>query len=171
MEETKDNAVGGKSTNENGGDKGSHGFLSFLIVVFIIGACVFGVVKYFQYWQSKSIVDGSGSTQSNTDGNNHLLKRSATRNDIVVDSDTNLASMGAKYKVIPQIDIENLQITVNYLDENKRILVSKVKNLGNVTKGEKIEFTISIVDISLSDAWNTRYESIAVTGGTVSYFA
>lgn len=91
--------------------KKSHGFLKFLIVVVIIGACIFGIVKFVQYQQSKHEV-GEGTTQGNHDGDKHLLKRSANRNDISVSSDLDLASFGGKYSVIPQTDIDGLEITI-----------------------------------------------------------
>lgn len=151
--------------------KKSHGFLKFLIAILIIGICVFGVVKFIQYLQSQSIVDGNGTTQGNTDGNTHLFSRSANNNDVKIDSDLDLANFGVKYIVMPQTDISNLQITINFLDKNKNVLTSKVENIGNVKQGVQISSSISLFDLGLSVAWNTEYNSIAVTGGTVSYFA
>ena len=156
--------------SENSSEKKSHGFLKFLIAVLIIGACVFGVVKIVQYQQSKQTVDGNGTTQGNTDGNTHLFKRSANNNDISVTSDLDLLSFGVKYAIIPQKDIDGLVVTVNLLDKNKNILKSVVKSLGNVKQGVQVSFSISLLELGISVAWNTQYESIAVTGGTVSYF-
>lgn len=157
--------------SDNDNQKKSHGFLIFLIVIIIVGACIFGIAKFIQCQQSKNIVDGNGTTQGNSDGNTHLFKRSANNNDIIIDSDLDLANLGGKYTVMPQTDIENLQITINYLDKNKNILTSKVQNLGDVKQGVQVNFSISLFDLGLSVAWNTQYESIAVTGGTVSYFS
>jgi hypothetical protein len=152
-------------------EKKSHGFLKFLIVIIIIGICVFGVVKFIQYQQAQSVIDGKGTTQGNTDGNTHLLSRSANNNDVKIDSDLNLANLGVKYIITPQIDISNLQITINFLDKNRKVLTSKVENLGNVKQGVQISASISLFDLGISIAWNTEYNSFAVTGGTVSYFA
>lgn len=88
----------------------------------------------------------------------------------MINSDLDLSSFGGKYIVIPQIDIDNLQITVNYLDKNQNILTSKIENLGNVSKGIQVSFSISLFDLGLSVIWNIQHESIVVTGGTVSYF-
>lgn len=150
--------------------KKSHGFLIFFIVVVIIGICIFGIVKFVQYQRSERDV-GVGTTQGNHDGDKHLLKRSANRDDISVSSDLDLASFGGKYSIIPQTDIDGLEITINYLDSNRNVLQSLVKSLGNVKKGVQVEFSVSLFDLGLSVAWNTEYESIVVTGGTVSYFA
>lgn len=157
--------------SDNANEKKSHGFLVFLIVLVIVGACIFGIVKFLQSQQAQRVVDGNGTTQSNTDGNTRLFKRSANNSDIIIDSDLDLANFGGKYTVSPQTDIDGLQITVNYLDKNKNILTSKVENLGNVKQGVQVSFSVSLFDLGLNVAWNTEYESIAVTGGTVSYFA
>ena len=110
-------------------------------------------------------------TQGNHDGDKHLFKRSANANDIVISSDLDLASLGGKYTINPKTDIDGLVVTINYLDSDKKILHSVVKSLGNVKEGVQINFSISLFDLGISVAWNTKYESIVVTGGTVSYFS
>ena len=162
---------GGYKMSENNSKKKSHGFLKFLIVIFIVGACIFGVVKFVQSQQANQVVDGHGTTQGNTDGNTHLFKRSANINDITYDYDLDLMSLGEKITILPQTDIDGLVITINFLDSNKKILTSISKSLGNVKKGVQVSFSISLMDLGLSVALNTQYNSIAVTGGTVSYFS
>lgn len=164
MSETND--LNENETNEPRGKK-SHGFLKFLIVVLIIGATIFGLVKCAEY---KSTVN-SNTSQGNSDGNTHLLSRSARNSDITVESDLDLSSFGAKYTVMPQTDIDNLEITISFLDENKNVLTSFEKLLGDVKESVQVSFSISLFDMSLTVALQTRYESWTVTGGTVSYFA
>ena len=149
-----------------------HGFLKFVVVMLIIVGILFIVVKCVQSRQSESN-GGSGSqtTQENHDGDKHLFRRSANINDISVDSELDLSSFGGKYVIIPQTDIDGLEITINYMDENRKVLHSVVKTLGNVKQGLQVNFSISLFDLGLSIAWNTKYESVVVTGGTVSYFA
>ena len=156
--------------SDNSSGKKSHGFLKFLIVLLIMGICIFGIVKFVQYQQTK-YEDGQGTTQGNHDGDKQLFRRSANSNDIHFDSNLDLESFGGKYIITPQTDIDGLEITINYLDSNKKILSSIVKSLGNVKEGVQISLAVSLFDMGLSVAWNTRYESIVVTGGTVSYFA
>ena len=150
--------------------KKSHGFLIFLIVAVILGVCIFGIVKFVQYQQTE-YDDGRGTIQGNHDGDRQLFKRSASSNDISVDSDLDLTSFGGKYTVLPQTDIDGLELTIHFLDSNRSVLQSVVKSLGNVKKGVQVSFSISLFDLGVSVAWNTKYESIVVTGGTVSYFA
>lgn len=147
--------------------KKSHGFLKFLIVVLIIGAIVFGLVKCIEYHSSVNSI----TSQGNSDGNTHLLSRSARNSDISVDSDLNLSSFGAKYIIMPKTDIDDLEITVNFLDENNNVLTSFEQTLGDVKESVQVSFSISLFDVSLTVALKTRYETWTVTGGTVSYFA
>ncbi|MDE6000944.1 MAG: hypothetical protein K2G96_01265 [Clostridia bacterium] len=155
-------------TNEN---KKSHGFLKFVIVLILLGACIFGIVKFVQCQQAKQEVDGQGTVQGNTDGNTKLFSRSANNNDITVTDELDLASFGGKYVVVPNSDINGLVITVNFLDSNQSIITSKVQSLGNVKEGVQVSFSISLFDLGITVALKIKYESIAVTGGTVSYFA
>lgn len=152
-------------------EKKSHGLLVFIIVVIVLGLSIFGIVKLVQHTQAQQQIDGQGTTQGNTDGDTKLFSRSANNNDVKISDELDLASFGAKYSVLPQTDISNLEVTVNFLDENKKLLTSVVKPLGNVKEGVQVSFSISLLELGLSVAWNTKYESMAVTGGTVSYFA
>ena len=147
-------------------DKKSHGFLKFLIVLFIIGAIIFAFVKCSEY---KSTVN-SNTSQGNSDGTTHLLKRSARNSDISVESDLDLSSFGAKYTIMPETDIDDLEITVSFLDENKNVLTSFEKSPGDVKESVQVNFSISLFDMSLTVALKTKYETWTVTGGTVSYF-
>lgn len=148
-------------------EKKSHGFLKFLIAVLIIGAVIFGIVKFVEY---KTTVN-SVTSEGNSDGSKHLFSRSARNSDVEVDSDLDLSSFGAKYTIMPNTDIDDLQITVSFLDKNKNVLTSIERTLGDVREGVQVSFSVSLFDLSLSVAWNTKYESWTVTGGTVSYFA
>ena len=164
MNETND--LNENETGEPNGKK-THGFLKFLIVGLIIAAILFGLVKCAEY---KSTVN-SNTSQGNSDGSTHLLSRSARNSDITVESDLDLSSFGAKYTVRPQTDIDNLKITISILDENKNVLTSVEKSLGDVKESVQVSFSISLFDMSLIVALQTRYESWTVTGGTVSYFS
>lgn len=159
--------------------KKRHGFLIFLLVAILIGVVIFVVVKIVQFTGTKQdvgnheLTDGSvqTTTQGNHDGDTKLFHRSARTSDITMDSNLDLASFGGKYVILPQTDIEDLEITINYLDNDRKILDSIVKRLGDVKQGVQVSFSVSLFDLGLSVAWNTKYETYAVTGGTVSYFS
>ena len=151
--------------------KKGHPFLKFLIVFLIIFVCIFGIVKFVDYQKSKQQIDEGGTTQGNHSGDKQLFRRSANINDITYNLDLDLSSLGEKCTIMPNVDIDDLEITLNFLDKNKNLLDSIVKNLGNVKEGLQVNFSISLFDMGLSVAWNTKYTSMVVTGGTVSYFA
>lgn len=71
MKIVNENSQTEESTEESG--KKSHGFLKFLIVILIIGALIFGLVKCAEY---ESSVNPSTS-QGNPDGTTQLFSRSA----------------------------------------------------------------------------------------------
>ncbi len=151
--------------------KKKHGFLKFLIILLIIAAIIFIIVKVVQFQDTKQTVGTEDVFMGNHDGDTKLLHRSARTDDIVVDTDLDLASLGEKFIILPQTDIEDLEITINFLDGDKKFLDSYVKTLGNVKSGVQVSFSISLFDLGLSVAWNTKYSSVIVTGGTVSYFS
>lgn len=145
----------------------SRGLLKSIISILIIGVCILGVVKFVEY---KTTVNRTTS-YGNTDGNLKLLSRSARNGDIKVNSDLDLSSLGAKYTIIPQTDISNLQVTISFLDENKKTINTQVKILGNVKKSNPLNFSISLFDLGIVNALKIKYETLTVTGGTVSYFS
>lgn len=151
--------------------KKSHGGLTFFIVIIVLSVCIFGIVKLIQYQQTKQPVDGQHTTQGNLDGTSHLFRRSANLNDVTISTELDLASFGSKIIIMPKVDISMLEITVNFLDSNKKLLTSTSKQVGNVKKGVQATFSISLFELGFSVAWNTKYNTVAVTGGTVSYFS
>lgn len=164
---------------EENKNKKSHGFLTFIIVILILGGTIFGIIKFIScinsdttstsHTTSSSYNSGSGSGGSNN-STPKPFSRSANNGDIIISSDLDLSAFGGKYIITPQTDINGLVISITYLDKNKKQLTQFTKNIGNVKKGVQVNFSISLFDLGLSVAWNTSYESIAVIGGTVSYF-
>lgn len=148
-------------------EKKSHGFRNFLIVLLIIGLLIFGAVKLIEYKQTENPI----TAQGNSDGSTKLLCRSARISDIQVESELDLVAFGGKYIVTPKTDISGLEVTISFLDNNKKVLTSVKKSLGNVKEGIQTSFSISLFDLSFSVAINTKYDSLTVTGGTVSYFS
>ena len=151
--------------------KKRHPILKFLFIILIVFFCIFAIVKFMDYQNSKQKIDGNGTTQGNHSGDKQLLRRSANINDITYSLDLDLSSFGEKCTITPNVDIEGLEITLNFLDKNKNFLDSITKPLGNVKEGVQVNFSVSLFDMNMSVAWNTKYASIVVTGGTVSYFS
>lgn len=107
---------------------------------------------------------------STTNNDKKLLSRPATYSDVSVTQNQDF-SLSNKFQLIPNTDISNLQITINFKDSNKKDIVSKTKTIGNVTKGKEYTFSFSITEFSLVESFKIAYWNYEVTGGTISYFA
>lgn len=138
-----------------------------LLVLLTFSVAILAMTKCIEYKQTENLT----TSQVNTDGNTKILSRSARNSDVIVVSDLDLSSFGAKYTITPQTDINQLVITITFLDSNKNALISIQKPLGNVKEGVQVNFSVSLFDLGLSVIWNIEYESWTITGGTVSYFA
>lgn len=97
---------------------------------------------------------------------NNITRRSANDNDITVESNLDLAGVGAQYKINPKADIDNLVVRVTFMDKNRDEVTYIVKSLGNVEKDEQVSFTVSIFDLGV-EAIRIVYERVAVVGGIV----
>ena len=164
-----------QDNNQFGENKKGNGFFKVLSVLIILGLLAFVGVKFAQYQFEDDSVQQAGTTkpsnQGNSNSSNKLFTRKANTNDVIVDYDMDLSNFGMKCVVYPQTDINNLELTIEFLDSNKKVLTTKVKTLGNVKKGVQASFSISIGELGLSVAWKTEYSRISVSGGSVSYFA
>lgn len=150
------------SGNEAVKSKG-HPLMGFIIVLLILVTLIFSIFTIRGCILSQNNTD-------NSDGKTSITRRSANINDITIDSVLDLSSMGAKYNIYPKVDIEDLEITISFMDKNRAVLTTVEKRLGNVKEGVQVSFTISLFDLGFSVAWNTTYETTTVTGGTVSNF-
>ena len=127
------------------------------VVVFILILAVFAWAIQFAL------------NQNNTDVPT-LTTRKATINDISISSnESNLISI--EITVVPKYDIDNLEITINYYSDSKKLLKTVTKNLGDVKKGGNYTEQIYITDFSISQIFQLDYCKYSVTGGTVSYFS
>lgn len=152
--------------NSNKNTNNSHGFLKFLVCFIIICGCIFGLVKCAEYLPTVNPITSKG----NSDGNTKIFSRSARKDDLnFIDSGLDLSSLGAKYTFIPNNDINNLQITIIFMDKNKNIIQQIVKSCGSVKKGVKESFSISLFDFGITTALQIKYTSWNISGGTVSY--
>lgn len=144
--------------------KRNHGFLTFLGVVFLILLIIGGVI-----FIAKCTIKQANDGEFNSDGNPVSLNRAATVNDFTLTESISatISNLKESYKLVPNEDIKNLEITFKYYDSNNNIIATKIKNIGNVTKSS--EYTIS-VEHSLSEFFSISKYSYYVSGGTVSYF-
>lgn len=146
-------------------EKKSYGCLiaAILIVVFIVGITI-ALVKIVDINKTNDNSSSSGGSGV------HLFYRDANNGDIVCDMNSDISNLGIKILITPQQDISNLSVLISLYDKNKNVLWSTTKQLGNVTTGNQINVSYSILEIGLSNSLKGNYISVAVVGGTVSYF-
>ncbi len=112
----------------------------------------------------------NSANPNNPDGSKTLLERSATNNDIRVETNNDF-SFSIRSTVTPNVDIHNLDLTFSFLDANNTVLDTKVRNIGNVSADVDYTVEFSLTEFSLTELFYIRKYSVTVTGGTVSYFA
>ncbi len=135
-------------------------WIKALLIILLILISIFAIVKIGECVNSKNL---------NNDGTLNITSRSANNSDINIDLSTEF-SFSMNYELIPKTDIKNLQLTFTFMDNNRNVITTKTKNVGNVTEGTKYTVTISLTEFSLTEIFNIQYAQCNVTGGTVSYF-
>ncbi len=151
--------------SNNNESKKSGGFLKALGVIFLILLIVGGTVFIGKYVYKKY-----GDNNANTDGNPILLTRAATINDISVEQTVKADILLLKdtYTIVPEVDIKNLKIMIEFYDSSESRIYSDTHTLGDVVKSQSYSIT---VNHSLSAIMRISKYSCKVTGGTVSYFS
>lgn len=112
----------------------------------------------------------ANTTNSNNDGGKTFLSRSAKNSDISFEVNDDF-SLRVSFEIVPKVDIDDLQLTFKFLDDDGKLLTTKTKLLGNVKKGSTYNVNFSLTEFSFSQLLNLNSCSTSVTGGTVSYFA
>ncbi len=97
-----------------------------------------------------------------------LISREATNNDINLDTSEEI-SFSINYKMIPYVDIDNLEITFKFYSKDNELLATKVKDVGNVIEGNQYTISISLSEFSFLDLFKINYARYSVTQGTVTY--
>ncbi len=78
--------------------------------------------------------------------------------------------IGIEYEMRAEIRIENLEVTVEFLDKEKNETVSYVRKVGSVAKGEIFNVAISFTEMNMIALLNTEKHRITVTDGMVPNF-
>ena len=106
--------------------------------------------------------------QCNDTSKSNLISRPANNNDIYVNTSEEI-SFNIEYTIIPNVDINGLELTFNYYDKDYNLIATKIEDLNNVKKGISYPISVSLFEFTLSDLFKIEQVSIKVTNGTVSY--
>lgn len=138
----------------------NHSFLKILLILAVIAVIFFGAFK---------VVDCANNPE-NTDGAGKLTSRSARYSDVSI-TQSDEFTLTTKFILVPQTDIDNLEVTIHFSDSSQRIIKSKTKTIGNVVRNGQYTFSFNYNEFSLQETLNIEYWRYEVTGGTVSYFS
>lgn len=138
-------------------------FIAFVVIVLIAIAVIFLIFLI------ENEQDNSGD-KSSSNVINQVTSRDATNRDINIDSKLNVGSLSLDIIILPDSNIDDLEITIKYLDKNHNVLRTDVKRIGNVKAGIQVTKSISLAEFPFSLILKVDSCQIAVSGGTVSYF-
>ena len=107
---------------------------------------------------------GLSSCANSNSNSSKPFTRDATNADVHIDfSYPSLTSVCITIR--PYHDIDNLKLTIKYLDKNGNTITSEQKTIGNVKEGMEYNTYLNVLEFpSKTDKY-----SVGVSGGTVSY--
>lgn len=133
-------------------------WIKALVILIALAIGIFCIVK----------ITECATNDENKDGNGSLISRSARTSDIDIEQSDEF-SISFIFILVSEVDIEDLEVTFKFMDENKDSILNIVKQVGNVSADIQYTISISTSEISLSDRFKIEQYTYSVTGGTVSY--
>lgn len=133
-------------------------WIKALVILIALAIGIFCIVKIAE----------CATNDENKDGNGSLISRSARTSDIDIEQSDEF-SISFIFILVSEVDIEDLEVTFKFMDENKDSILNIVKQVGNVSADIQYTISISTSEISLSDRFKIEQYTYSVTGGTVSY--
>ena len=70
--------------------------------------------------------------------------------------------------MIPYVDIDDLELQFKYYDNDKNLITTKTKSVGNVKEGNQYTVSVSLTEFNFFDLFKINYTSVSVINGTVS---
>ena len=146
-----------------------------IILVFIIIMALFFVGVIIVPACSESCSEDNSKNSNNSNKNQNydepqLFTRDARNSDIEIQYETNLSALAIDIVIMPNVDIEKLELKIQHYDKNGNMLLTQYKEIGNVKEGVQVKTQIKLTDFSLTDFFKVETTSITVNDGTVSYF-
>ncbi len=95
------------------------------------------------------------------------IGRDATNNDIEIEIQTDITTMSFQAIILPNVDINNLEIEIEFRDKNNVLLKTVTKNIGNVKKGVQVKSYIDSNDLGVSNLLKASKTVSRVISGNV----
>lgn len=116
------------------------------------------------------LFSGCGVFSSGGDSEQKLLHRAARTSDIAF-SDEYDFPISVNFIIRPYYDIDDLEITINYIDTKGNTFKTEKKVIGSVLKGHEYKFQVKLTDFTFLEMFKLDSCTYYVSGGYVSYFA
>lgn len=124
----------------------------------VVGAIVLLCLIGFNLLQDKNGVNNS---------NPNLFERKATVQDITLQESYSFP-VSVKYTITPKADIEDLEIKIDFLTSSGELLGTQYLEIGDVSSGRHYTKTMSITQLSASEALLAKKCRWSVSRGTIS---
>ena len=108
--------------------------------------------------------------EDSNDDTPQLFTRDARINDVTITTETNYNNLGIDIIILPNVDIEGLEIKLIHYDKNGKELLTQYKTIGNVKEGLQVKTQVQLLDFSITDMFKVNNTKIEIIEGTVSYF-
>lgn len=157
----QENEVKNKN-NKNGGK-----FIIGIIICFLITLAIITIIDINK--NPEDYIKDSKYEDSNDD-TPQLFTRDARINDVTITTETNYNNLGIDIIILPNVDIEGLEIKLIHYDKNGKELLTQYKTIGNVKEGLQVKTQVQLLDFSITDMFKVNNTKIEIIEGTVSYF-
>lgn len=100
--------------------------------------------------------------------NTNILERKANIKDIEI-TESYKFPISIKITITPNVDIEDLELRIDFYNSSNEILYTKYVEFGDVKSGSHYEENVSVLDLDIS-VISSEKSSYSVSRGTVKYF-
>lgn len=93
--------------------------------------------------------------------------RDATNNDVRIEMQESLATMSIEIYILPNVNINDLELTIDCNDGNGKLLKTVTKRIGNVKKGNQVIAYIDSSDLGFLNLISVSQTRTKVSGGKI----
>ncbi len=95
------------------------------------------------------------------------LGRDATNNDVRIEMQESLATMSIEIYILPNVNINDLELTIDCNNDNGKLLKTVTKHIGNVKKGNQVIAYIDSSDLGFLNLISVSQTRTKVSGGKI----
>lgn len=99
-----------------------------------------------------------------------IFSRRVRNDDLTIRAVMDIKNLEVRYDITPHKDIYDLEVEINFLDQNQNNLTTLTRKVGDLKAEEPIVLSISLFDLGWNIIWKMEYEKLLVTSGRVPLF-